>query len=226
MTSRKEQKEALRRERLAREAQADAAARRKRRLGIVAATVLGVAAIVAVLAVAMSGGGDGGGAKASAATYPKASIPKATKVGLTDAARQAGCVVMNPPGEGRTHVTGAVTYKTNPPTSGPHNPVPAGDGIYSSAPPKENYVHTLEHGRVELQFRPGAPAKLRGQLKALFDEDPYHMVLMPNNTGMPYVVAATAWTHLIGCKSVSDKTWDALRAFRDAYRDQAPERIP
>lgn len=225
MASKRGEKEALRRERLARQQAADSAARRRRRLGMVAATVLVVAAVIAVLAVVAAGGGDGGSA-GQASLYPKESIPAPHKVGLAEAAQAAGCVVKDPKDEGNTHVTGPVTYHTNPPTSGPHNPTPAGDGVYTTAPQKENYVHTLEHGRIELQFRPGAPAKLRGQLKALFDEDPYHMLLMPNNTSMPYVVAATAWTHLIGCKSVNDKTWDALRAFRDAYRDQAPERLP
>jgi len=31
---------------------------------------------------------------------------------------------------------------------------------------------------------------------------------------------------LIGCPEVSDKTWDALRAFGQRYVDQAPEQIP
>ena len=26
--------------------------------------------------------------------------------------------------------------------------------------------------------------------------------------------------------TVNDKTWDALRLFRDRYRDQAPEKVP
>jgi Protein of unknown function (DUF3105) len=225
MTSRREQKEALRRERAEREAAAAAAARRKRRFGLVAATVLVVGAVIAVLVVAVGGGSDGG-SNAKAADYPKASIPKPKSIGLQDAAKKAGCVLKNYPDYGNTHVTSKVTYKTNPPTSGNHNPTPADDGVYSTAPPKENYVHTLEHGRIELQFRLGTVAKVRGQLKALFDEDPYHMVLMPNNTGMPYEVAATAWTHLIGCNQVNDSTWDALRAFKTAYRDQAPERVP
>ena len=51
------------------------------------------------------------------------------------------------------------------------------------------------------------------------------MVLLPNRT-MAYEVAATAWGHLIGCKKVTDKTFDALRAFRDRYRDQGPEQVP
>jgi hypothetical protein len=43
---------------------------------------------------------------------------------------------------------------------------------------------------------------------------------------MDYEIAAGAWGHLIGCKKVTDKTYDALRAFRDRYRDQGPEQVP
>ena len=48
------------------------------------------------------------------------------------------------------------------------------------------------------------------------------MVLFPNRR-MPYEVAVTAWGHLLGCKKVNDETFDAIRAFRDRYRDQGPE---
>ena len=50
------------------------------------------------------------------------------------------------------------------------------------------------------------------------------MVLFPNRR-MPYEVAVTAWGHLLGCKKVNDKTFDAIRAFRDRYRDQGPEQV-
>ena len=86
-------------------------------------------------------------------------------------------------------------------------------------------MHTLEHGRIEIQYDPLAAEARIDQLGGLFNEDPYHMVLFPN-TQMPYKVAATAWGHLIGCKKVTDQTFDALRAFRDRYRDQGPETVP
>ena len=39
---------------------------------------------------------------------------------------------------------------------------------------------------------------------------------------MPYEVAATAWTQLMGCKRYEGaKTLDAIRNFRDAYRSRA-----
>jgi hypothetical protein len=130
------------------------------------------------------------------------------------------------PPEGRAHTDAQVTYRTNPPTSGNHNPLPAPDQQYTAAPPKENYVHSLEHGRIELQYRPGSPPATIAGLKAVFDSDPSKMLMFPNNTSMPYAVAATAWTRLLGCPAYNARVPAAMRAFRDAYRDKAPEQVP
>jgi hypothetical protein len=99
-------------------------------------------------------------------------------------------------------------------------------------------VHALEHGRVILWFRPSATPKVRGQLKALFDESPELLVLTPNTTGMPYEVAASAWSgdrgaspaprevgYVLGCPRMSDSVLDALRAFIAEHRGKGPERI-
>jgi hypothetical protein len=37
-------------------------------------------------------------------------------------------------------------------------------------------------------------------------------------------VAATAWGHIIGCKTVKPAMFDALRDFRVKYVDQGPEK--
>ena len=51
------------------------------------------------------------------------------------------------------------------------------------------------------------------------------MLIFPN-PDMPYEVAATAWTQLIGCKKYEGAaTLDAIRAFRDTYRGQGPEAV-
>jgi hypothetical protein len=145
---------------------------------------------------------------------------------LRVAAAAAHCTVTTFPTEGRDHTDGKVVYKTNPPTSGPHNPTPAPDRAYTAAPPAENYVHSLEHGRVELQYRPGAPAAVRAALTAVYREFTHHMLLFPNNTGMDFEVAATAWKHRLGCAHYNARVPDALRRFRDAYRDHGPEQVP
>ena len=235
MSSRKEQKEALRRERLQREQEAAAADRRRRLIGYGAAGVLVLAAVVAIgLVVALSGGDDSGGetggeSRAAEPTdegFVKASVPAAQATDLEDAAKAAQCEVNSFPSEGQNHTQPPYKYKTNPPTSGDHFEFPAEDGSYRTSPEIGQFVHSLEHGRVIFWHSPSASEQLRGQLKALFDEDSYHVTLAPNTTKMPYEVAASGWTKSLTCKKANDKTFDALRMFRDRYRDQGPERVP
>ena len=232
MASRKEQKEALRAERERKAAEAAAGERRKRMIGFGAAGVLVAAAIIAIAVVVISsGGGDDGGNDPERSAEPsdefqKASIPAAEVKNLEQAASAAKCTVKTFPSEGRSHVDGHVDYKTNPPTSGNHNIQPAADGAYTTAPAVENLVHSMEHGRVILWFQPNVSAQLKGQLKTLFDEDDYHVILTPNTRKMPAQVAASSWTRSITCPEVTNATWDALRLFRDRYRDQAPEQVP
>jgi hypothetical protein len=231
MASRKEQKEALRAERERKAQEAAAAERRKRMVGFGVAGGLVAVAIVALAVVLLSSGGGGGGggdnraAAPDAGDFQKASIPKQTATNLEQAAAAAKCTVKTFPSEGRNHVSGHVDYKTNPPTSGNHFEIPAQDGAYTEAPPMEHLVHALEHGRIILWFQPTASPQLKGQMKALFDEDDFHMLLAPNTRNMPAQVAASAWTRSITCSKVTPKTWDALRLFRDRYRDQAPEQV-
>ena len=128
---------------------------------------------------------------------------------------------------GRTHTTGHVNYKTSPPTSGPHYPIPAHDNAYKTAPkPYESLIHALEHGRIIYWFQPNAPLRVRGDLKKLYDEDHQLVVLTPNPRPMPFQVAVTAWTHLLGCPAYNNKVPDAFRAFRDAYKLKGPEYYP
>jgi Protein of unknown function (DUF3105) len=240
VASRKEEKERLRKEREERERTEASKVASRRRLQLVAGGVLGIVAIAAVIgAVVASSGGDdksgsGGGDKAA---YGKAALPARKITNFDEAVKASGCFYKNYPSEGRTHLPSDTatnnSYKTNPPTSGNHRPTPAADGVYAPAntPDKENYVHTLEHGRIELQYAPNAPQRVKDQLNTLFNEknkgaEGYHMLLFQNNTNMPYQVAATAWTQVLGCKTVNDKTWDAIRAFRDRFTDKGPELIP
>jgi hypothetical protein len=227
VASRKEQKERLRREREERErAEAEAAARRKRLTAIGAAALAVVAVAVAGIAIATSGGGGDGGGGGEAAEFPEGSVPPPRVTELRPAAKAAGCVVRDFPDFGSGHTEQPVRYKSNPPTSGDHAPEPAEDRAYRQAPGTGDLVHSLEHGRILYQFSPSLPAQQLGDLKALFDEDPVHVILTPNATNMPYEVAATAWRNMIGCRKMNPKVFDALRAFKDRYRDRGPEFVP
>jgi hypothetical protein len=228
MASRKEQKERLRQERLKREQEAAAAAARRRRMGYAIAGGLVGAVAIALVAIAFaSGGGGGGGGGGNNGSWPSGSIPARKETDLSAAAKIAGCTLQHPPSEGRGHTLKHQDYKTAPPTSGPHYPNPTHDGAYTKTPsPYEALVHALEHGRVIIWFKPNAPAPVRGALKKLYDEDKALLVLTPNSRPMPYEVAATAWTQLLGCPTYNDKVPDAIRAFRDAYRLKGPEYFP
>jgi uncharacterized protein DUF3105 len=226
MASRKEEKERRRQERLEQERRLHAEERRRRLYAIVGGGGLAIAALVAIVVVVAAGGGGGSGKEADSLTVPKVDPPPQQTSNLVTAAKAADCTLLNPEIEGRTHVTSPVKYKTNPPSSGNHYPVPEPDGEYGKAPPVTHLVHDLEHGRIIIQWAPSTPKRRIGQLRGLFDEDPYHLILTPNSTHMQYQVAATAWGHIAGCKRFNDKTFDVFRAFKTRYVDKAPEFVP
>lgn len=226
MASRKEQKEALRERRLEEERAAARAERRRKLIGYAVGGVLALAAIGALVFVAFSGAGVGGGSTPTAGggSWAAGSVPPRKIRELSAAAQAAGCMLRSDKSEGNAHTQTPVNYKANPPHSGNHAPDSAEDGAYLEPPYNEGqFLHALEHGRIHLQFRASVPDGRKGNLKALFDEDPYHMVVSPNLTNMPYEVAATAWTKTLACPRANDKVYDAIRAFKDAYRDRGPE---
>ncbi|MGH8572972.1 MAG: DUF3105 domain-containing protein, partial [Gammaproteobacteria bacterium] len=127
-----------------------------------------------------------------------------------------------------------IQYDSNPPTSGRHYELAAQDGAYPERPPDSSVVHSLEHGRVVLWFDPKLPTARRADLKALFEEDANQLLVVPR-PGMPDAVAASAWNRdpeplgtgrLLTCSRLSDRTFDALRAFLNKHRGQGPEPIP
>ena len=228
----------MRREREAREQQARAAEQRKKMVGYGAAAAIAIIA-VAVAILLLTGGDDAGSGPGNASNvFPDGgSFPEQKVFDIAPAAKAAGCELQTKKGTAREHTTSLsdrVKYNTNPPTTGRHYEIPAQDGIYGQAPQDEQLVHNMEHGRVIIWVKPSLPSKQRADLRAMVEDDPYQMVLVPR-TKMPYAVAATAWDadpapngtgELLLCNDMNDKTFDALQAFRDEHRSQGPEPIP
>jgi hypothetical protein len=238
MSSRQAEKERRRQERLAREqAEAKAAARRQR-LQYAVGGLLALAAIAGVLVLLTSGLGgsssaEDGGDGPRAAEETDVQLPVQQTADMQAAAKAAGCTLANPEIEGATHLDKEFQpsdYKTNPPTSGDHFAEWYQDGIYDpgNVPNLGMLVHTLEHGRIDVQYKPGTPAEVVGQLEALLAEQSqgYHMLLFENTTGMDAQVAATAWGHSVTCPEMNDKVFDALRTFRARWIDKGPEQVP
>ena len=188
-----------------------------------------------VVLIASSGGSSGGGDahinQSSGSTNgvqpddrsgPK---PPPVKVAnLKQAAKQAGCDAAPAPARKRGTSTSRRAprrphYKTNPPTSGNHvePPYQQADGAYSEMPEEIDFVHSLEHGRLEIQYSPklseSGPAEA---LKGLYDTMYGATLLFPNEK-MPYQVAATTWRNLLGCPKYKGAiTLDAIRDFGKA----------
>ena len=116
MSSRKEQKEKLREERLAREAAAKAAERRRRMMGFGVGGALAAAAIAAVVVAIAAGGGGGDDNKPKGAPANTVPIPAQKITNLDAAAKAAGCTLrtFTPGANDRQHVEGTVQYKQNP----------------------------------------------------------------------------------------------------------------
>lgn len=236
MSHRREQKEALRRERERREAEAKTAAQRKRLFGIAGAVA--IAAVAVVIVVVVTGGG-GASSEEGGNTFPEGgSVPEQKEFDLDKAAAAAGCELTSNKATSTGHLTDpnrTWNYKQNPPNSGRHYEIQAEDGLYNGAPPKDTaLVHSLEHGRVIIWVKPTLPVGEREQIRALFDEDGFQ-TLVVRRANMPYAVAATAWGrdptpdgtgYTMGCTQWKDGIIDALRTFRDEHRSDGPEDIP
>ncbi len=198
-------------------------------------------ALVVVAVALLAGGGDseggGGNGSDSASVLPDGGSVPEPKGGLdlATAVERAGCELKSWRSDSRVHtddLSEKIDYATNPPTAGKHFAQWAEDGAYEDAPDVKELVHALEHGRIIIWFKKSLPAKERANLKALYDEDTYQMLLTPNETNMPYAVAASAWNaaptpngtgRLLGCPKYDDAVFDAIRAFKDEHRGNGPE---
>jgi hypothetical protein len=232
---REEERERLREAREEKEKKHTSGERRRLMIAYGIAGVIGLVVIVGIVAVIVSsGGGEGGSGSAHIDTRSGSTNgvepdsrtgtkPPPVKVAnLKQAAKEAGCVLrLNLAEEGHVHIppgSESPDYKTNPPTSGNHvePPYQQADGAYSEEPEKIDFVHSLEHGRLEIQYKPELPESQQLALKGLY-ETLYGAALLFPNEEMPYAVAATTWRNMLGCKAYRGaSTLDAIRAFGKA----------
>jgi hypothetical protein len=248
MASRKEEKERLRQQRLAAERAATSKGRSRLMAGYVVAGVLTLAVLAGLVAVIASGGSGSAADNACSEAHIQntgsfAGLTPDCRKGTTPpplqyadlqiSAQKASCQLkLALPDEGNTHVPDStpVHYGTVPPTSGNHNPVPISDGAYvtpvtadtSKHPNIRNEVHAMEHGRIEIHYKPSLPENEQLALKGVFDADPPGMLLYPD-PDMPYDVAVTAWTNEVVCPHYNPAVLDVIRNFRDTYRGNGPE---
>jgi uncharacterized protein DUF3105 len=144
--------------------------RRNRRVGIAGVAVVVVAAIVVLVAV------QPGKTEVPSPNELLREAPAAVQAAGCDDVKEIG--PYQPKDQDRTHLgSGGLltmppvsTYPSVPPTSGPHNPTPLPQGIYSSPPPLDQTIHSLEHGAVIIWYDPSATGEQLDRLKTFYRE--------------------------------------------------------
>jgi hypothetical protein len=128
------------------------------------------------------------------------------------------------PDEGRAHLGPGerATYRTDPPTSGPHSPESVPPGFYTIEQPPERLVHSLEHGLVVIYYEDPGPEALRTlQAWARMFNGPWDGIVVVPRPGLGRAVILTAWTRMLRLESFDP---EAAAAFIDAFRGRGPER--
>lgn len=170
-------------------------------LAYVGAWVAG-AAVFTALVLAVLDGDDG-----------EVSLPPVRETQLPDAARDAGCELRRAqPGD-----------RLNPPVDGPAAPTPAAPGFYEDPPQPSALVAALRDGVIVIQFREGLEGGSVDVLRALQEAVPAGTIVVPNESGMPFEVAVTAYRRLLGCRRFSDASLDAVRLFSGRFVGSGPD---
>jgi hypothetical protein len=238
---REEERERLRQARQEREKHQTGAEKRRLMIGYGLAGLVGILVLVGIVMVIASAASknDGGNAHINQQSGSTNGIQPDTRSGTTlaavkvtnlkQAAKRAGCDLrLHLSEEGRVHIpptSATPEYKTNPPTSGNHvePPYQQADGAYKEMPKELDIVHSLEHGRLEIQYSPNLAESAQLELVGLYDSM-YGATLLFPNENMPYEVAATTWRNLIGCNEYKGAiTLDAIRDFGKQTWSKGPE---
>ncbi|MFF9569033.1 DUF3105 domain-containing protein [Streptomyces sp. NPDC014685] len=104
----------------------------------------------------------------------------------------------------QNHVDKQVSYPMNPPVGGDHNPVwmNCNADVYTKAIPKENAVHSLEHGAVWVTYtdkaRPADVEKLSTRVKTT----PYSLMSPVEDQAAPIMLSA--WGKQVTVTSATD----------------------
>jgi hypothetical protein len=162
--------------------------------------VRGVACALAIVALVAGGAcaGDDGGSNGACGPAQREALDPAHLVHVLPSAED-------------------VTYLSDPPTSGPHQPGPEVVGVVTDPIPKPVQVGILEGGGVLIQYDPDAlEADEVATLEGLADE----ATVVAPAPDLPEAVIATAWVFSQRCQDVDV---DALRSFVDERAGHGPE---
>ena len=171
---------------------------------------IAVAGVVVLIAVGIIGWG----VYAAARSENEASTPWAERAaaieGIVDFRENADKTITS-----REHKEGALTYATNPPVGGDHNPrwENCNGDVYAEPIPKEHAVHSLEHGAVWVTYKQGLPADQVAKLQDKVQGQDY--LLMSPVASLEKNVSLQAWGYQLKVDTVDDtRIDDFIRALR------------
>jgi len=106
------------------------------------------------------------------------------------------------------------SYPSVPPASGPHNPTPWSRGVYSSPPPIDQVIHSLEHGAAVVWYSPDASGDELTKIQDFYRDSthgpkvivaPYDYPDQGSGGTLPggSAMALVAWHHVETCSSLS-----------------------
>jgi hypothetical protein len=90
-----------------------------------------------------------------------------------------------------THTETRVSYDQSPPVGGPHNPAWLNCGVYDEPQQNENVVHTLEHGAVWIAYDPETTTD--AEIAALVELAPDTYTVISPYEGLGDAKAISAW---------------------------------
>ena len=125
--------------------------------------------------------------------------------------------------EGRGHLGPgeSVRSRSDPPTSGIHDPNWVDPGVYKLIQRREQLVHSLEHGLIVIYYdKPTvAVAETLDDWAGLFGA-PWSGVVLTPRPGLGAAIILAAWRKTL---TLDPFDADAAAAFIDAYRGRGPE---
>jgi hypothetical protein len=185
----------------ARSAPTSSHASRLATLAYVAAWLVAATAIVGVLLAVLD------------TDEPKVvSLPPVQETELADAARRAGC-------ELRRARSGE---RLNPPVVGGSGATPARAGFYEESLDPVSLLAALRDGVIVIQFRDLESGDI-DLLHSFQEAVPDGTIVVPNDTGMPFAVAVTAYRRLLGCRDLNQSSVDAIQLFRGRFVGSGPD---
>jgi hypothetical protein len=135
---------------------------------------------------------------------------------------------------GANHVVGGITYPTNPPVGGDHDPCWAPWGVHDVTVPTERWVHNLEHGGVVFLHDcadgcPGDEKNLAELLDFVRTQAPGgreagHLLSTPY-PGLPGRFAAVSWGHRLVLDCIDVQAAVAFYGLRVADKELPEGRI-